>query len=279
MKKLILGIAFSLVGCATAGSHVPGVKSVTLEFKGRDGESVDTRYYSNSRLYTYENGQLVRDRTEAVDFTVNSRVIHEDSTKHIVHFISRTTRKDGTAVDLHDLAFPELNEQIDYVIRGNGEVLQAGHYPPQSLYFVPSLPIPDHPVSVGDTWTMSHAWISGKDGVPLRLDVVAILKDIVSCEGDKVCGDVEISGHVMLMATPNAPDARFVSRMWGRMLFSTARGDVIWSDVRSHEEMGTPDELLKVDSCMLSETKMTATYKTQFACEPGAKPVEKVPQL
>ena len=284
MKTIILSLVFgiALSGCATGGGGTStgpkeGMpKAIPLEFKGKAGETTQTRYFSNAHILTFEDGQLVRDRTEGVDFTVSSHVSEVLPAQKILKFEVKTIAKDGT-VDLHDLAFPELQEQIDYVIRSNGEVLQAGRLPPQSLFYVPAMPIPKGKVEVGDTWIMQHTWYSSKDGIPLSLEVVAILKGIVPCEGKGVCADIEISGHVTLVAQPVAMGSRFNSRLWGRLLFSLDRGDVLWSDMRSSEEMGIKGNHMKVNSCMVSEMKLAGDWRIKFACNPDDETVTKTP--
>src|SRR6185312_536216 len=151
LASRVIGLVFLLLaaGCATMKkSYYPMPKTVVLSFHGKPGAVSETRYYSNSRILSYEEQQLVRDRYEGVDFTVDTHVQDYSPQDGVLKFDVKTVRKDGTA-SLHDLAFPELDEQMDYVIRSNGDVLQAGLYPPQSLFYVPSMPIPDHPVAVG----------------------------------------------------------------------------------------------------------------------------------
>lgn len=258
--------------------HKSGAEPALIEFKGRPGERTETRYYSNARTKTYSDTQLLRDRQEAVDFTVESKTVDVNAPQKLIHFKTKTIRKDGSE-DLHELAFPEMGEEIDFLIRQNGEVLAAGNYAPQSLFFVPSLPIPKHPVKIGDTWDLEHTWFSAHEAIPLRLSVVAILKDLVDCEGGKTCADLEVSGNVRLVATPTQPGARFDSKVWGRMLFSLERGDIIWSEMRSEEEMLVKGDRTLVSSCMVSEMKLAADYKTKFECDPGPQAVEKVPSL
>ena len=265
-----------LVNCTTAAKHAPLPQALTLAFGGKTGETSETRYYSNARILTYQDQQLLRDRTEGVDFTISSHMTEFNAKENLLKFEVRTTRKDGT-VELHDLAFPELSEQIDYVIRSNGEVLQAGRYPPTSLFYVPAMPIPATPVQIGDTWTMDHIWYSAKEAIPLKLQVVGILKNIVTCEKTKVCADVEISGDVNLAVPPNAAGSVWVSRLWGRLLFSLERGDVVWSEMRSHEVMGVSGEKMDVRSCMVSEMKMNPEYKIKFECDPNQEAVTKTP--
>jgi hypothetical protein len=271
-----LGLLVNCAGLSHNSGDLP--QTVDLEFKGQSGETTFSRYYSNARILTFEQSQLVKDRQEAVDFLVRSRYSGYDSKSKVMQFAVKTMNKDGT-VDLHELAFPELGEQIDYVVRSNGEVLRAGGFPPHSIFYVPSMPIAGKPVHVGDTWTMSHTWLSGKDGIPLKLDVVGILKNIVTCEKNKVCADVEVSGDVTVMAMPTAKGVRFSSRLWGRLLFSVERGDVIWSEMRSREDSGIEGDMVSVSSCMVSEMKMSDKYHIPFVCDPKEQPVVSVPAL
>lgn len=278
-RCLSLGVVcLTLIHCSTMRQAKTG-EAVTLEFKGVAGTESDTRYYSNSRVLTYtESTQLLRDKTEAVDFTVNTKTTFYDPKTSVLKFQSKTVRKDGQ-VDLHDLAFPELKEQIDYIIVGKtAQVVQAGSYNPNGIFYVPSLPMPKGPVQVGDTWTMQHTWSSASENIPLTLDIVGILKGLVSCEG-KVCADVEISGGVELVNAPTKKDSGFKSRVWGRMLFSLDRGDVIWSEMRSTEEMNVVKERVVVSSCMVSEMKLAKDYRIKFACDPNEQAVTNVPKF
>ena len=148
---LVLITCLSIVHCTTLRKE----DAVTLELKGKPGDAYETRYYSNSRMMAYSEGQLLRDRTDAVDFTVRTEIKSYDPTTKLLKFKVKTVRKDGK-VPLHDLAFPELKQEIDYVVDGGtSAVLQAGTYDKQSLFFVPSIPMPKGPVSVGDTWTLN----------------------------------------------------------------------------------------------------------------------------
>jgi hypothetical protein len=283
-KGQLCAITALLAGCTSGrlktkqAEKVDSIKTVTIELKIKPDARFDTHYFSNSFIRNYSDQQLVREKHEAVDFTTLTTGVDYNSNLKLLRYKMRTTAKDGQ-VDLHELAFPEKNEEIEYVVRGNGKVIKAGPYAPDSLFFVPALPVPDHPVEVGDTWEMVHEWRSAREKIPLRLETVGVLKNIVKCEGDKVCADIEISGGVKLAIKPNAVGARFNSRIWGRMLFSLERGDVIWSEVRSEEEMGSGNDRVLIQSCMLSETKLGSSYKTDLNCEPGEVAVKSVPKL
>ena len=275
----IIFLAGSLAGtgCSTLRQSGGGNGPVSIRMGGKPGSASETRYYSTSRILTYADKQLLRDRTETVDFTVRTEIKSVDTKSDRITYKSRTVRKDG-AVALHDLAFPELNEELEYVIRSNAQVLQAGAFSPQSIFFVPSIPVPDQPVQVGDTWSMEHTWFSAREAIPLRLSITAILKDIVSCEGRRnACADLEISGSVGLVLTPTQRGSKFESKIWGRMLFSLVRGDVVWSQTRSREEMVTKSDRVLVSSCMISQLNLDA--KTVFGCHPVEEPITEVPKL
>lgn len=277
---LLLAITLPQVQCSTLKQSLKksSGKGVTIELKAKAGSLFDTRFYSHAFIRTYSDQQLIREKHEAVDFTIRTSVSEYNPVSKTMKYKVKTIVKDG-AVNLHELAFPEKFEELEYVVRSNGQVLQAGAYAPDSLFFVPSLPIPTGPVEVGDTWVLEHAWLSASDSIPLKLEIVGILKDLVSCEGGKQCADIEISGSVKLGVKPSTTGARFASRIWGRVLFSIERGDVIWSEVRSEEEMITQGEKVAITSCMVSETKSGTKYKTKLNCDPGSAPVAAVPQL
>lgn len=273
--SLSLTTFISLAACKSTGKAAsgPAPETVKIEFAGKAGSSFDTMYHSNSRVRKYAEGQITNDRTESIDFTVRTKTTGVKDGQ--ITSVVRTVEKDGTS-SLHDLAFPELNEEIEFVVKPSGEVVKAGKYLPQSIYFVPSLPTPGRPVAVGDTWTMEHTWYSAHEGIPLKLSVVGILKDIVRCEGG-YCADVEVNGGVNLALAPTVAGARFDSRVWGRVLFSLDRGDVIWSEMRSKEEMSIDKSRSLSESCMISRVKFGKVEK--LGCDPNEQPVAKVPSL
>jgi hypothetical protein len=273
---LILAAGFS-GGCSSVRKSSVEGKAMRIELKGAPGTSTETRYHSNANVKTFSDGQLLRDKQEIVDFTTVTKIKAFDPEDKVLRFTVRTTEKDG-AVELHDLAFPEKFEEIDYTVRTDGTVLKAGKYPPQSLFFVPSLPVPKNDVQVGDTWVMEHTWYSSRDAIPLRLEVVGILKGIIPCAGQS-CADIEVSGGVRLVNAATAESARFESRVWGRLLYSPDRGDIVWSEMRSQEEMAVGADKFTVLSCMVSESKLSAKYKTKLECVPAVTPVAKVPSL
>lgn len=283
VRSLVKGVltlitCSTLVHCTSLRKSTPD-EAVTLELKGQPGTSIETRYYSSARTLSYNENQLLRDRTESVDFAVITDIKSYDPQTKQLKFVARTVRKDGK-VALHDLAFPELREEIDFVVDGGtAKVIRAGGYSPLGIFYVPSMPLPKEPVKVGDTWVLEHVWYSANDNIPLKLDIVGILKNIVPCEGDKRCADIEISGNVSLVNAPTTIGSGFESKVWGRVLFGVERGEVIWSEMRSAERMNLPGERVEVSSCMISETKLGKGYRTKLECEPKEQPITSIPML
>ncbi len=275
-RTLFCFFAILITGCASGSKSLEGKQGpVTIVLKSQVGQENLTRYYSNSRIKSYDEKQLVRDRDEAVEFRVSERVTKIENGNPTV--VATTTFKDGT-VDLHDLAFPEKGEEIEYVFTPLGEVLKAGVYPADSVFFVPPFPIPKGPVSVGDTWTMDHGWVGLKNGIPLSVHLVGILKGLRKC-GKSECADVEISGNVEVIGI--APQkAQFTSTLWGRMLIALDRGTVVWSEVRSREKMIVKNERTDVLSCMTAELEQPKQWHLKGiaqACTPSEEPIGKIP--
>lgn len=283
-QVLAASVAALLIGCSSnrlkmeQAEKINPSKAVTIELKLNPGSQFDTHYLSNAYIRNYSDQQLTREKHEAVDFTTQTKALDYNPNLKLLRYSMKTVSKDGQ-VNLHELAFPEKNEEIEFIVRSNAQVIKAGKNPPDSLFFVPSLPVPDHPVEVGDTWEMIHEWRSAAEKIPLRLETVGILKGLVKCEGDKTCADIEISGGVKLAIKPDAVGAKFGSRIWGRMLFGLERGDIIWSEVRSEEEMGAGNDRVLIQSCMVSETKVSKDLKLKLNCEPGDIAIPGVPKL
>ncbi|MBX7231622.1 MAG: hypothetical protein K1X29_06005 [Bdellovibrionales bacterium] len=221
----------------------------SLQLKGVEGNSSLTRYYSNSRVQDYELDQLVRFHEEIVDFKVSETVTRQLAEKNKFNVLTSTVSKEGT-VDLHELAFPELGEEIEYTLDNRGLVFKAGDYPPESIFFVPQLPLPSSKVKVGDTWTFNHEWLSLKNGIPLVIELVTIFKNIYDCDLEH-CAELEISGDVRLMGVIQGK-SQFNGTVWGRVLMNVESGLVVWSEIRTQEKMIVEDHRTEVLSCLSS---------------------------
>ncbi len=220
--------------------------------KGRPGDVVETRYVSKSDSKNYHQGQITKEKEEVVEFTLVERVKAVDVVKDQITVESTSKDKDGI-VDLHDLAFPEVDEVIEYVYATDARVLKAGTYPEWSVFYVAPLPLPKNEVRVGDTWEMNDEWRSLKNGIPLQVSLVAILKELKKC-GPHTCAEIEISGDVGLVGAP--PDEiQFISEVKGMVTFNVDRGIPVASNIESNEDLRMANDQTVVKSTIESKVK------------------------
>ncbi len=241
-----------------------------------EGEVRKTRYFSSVRSTNYESDQMTRDKMEEVEFTVEARFRQVDLERGLIFFVSETIQKDGTA-SLHDLALPELGEVIEFVMTPGGQVRKAGNFPTYSLFYVPPVPLPQKPVSPGDTWELSHSWLSSGNLVPMELHVVGILKRFVDCGEFSPCAEIEMSGQVRLAdeveKSLNQP-VRFKSEIWGVLLYSVKLGELLWSEVQNKEDLVTAGSRMEARSCLVS--LLEGFQKRKISCEPTGEAVTKL---
>jgi hypothetical protein len=273
--SLLLGVFVSACTSSAPKSEspppTPARGAYDLRLRGHQGEKAVTVYHSDSAVEDYELNQKVRDHQEILDFVVSTEVLEARDSQLTIR--TQTLDKDG-AGSLHDYAFPEKDESIDFVYSSGAQVLRADPFPKSSIFYLPPVSLPEHDVKVGDTWTMDHAWISTNDGLPLRLSMVTIFKDVVNCGRFGHCADLEVSGQVDIANESVQKLLKFDSRIWGRMLFSLDRGDVVWSEVRSQDMFKAKENETRVLSCMVSRMQTPDAVTTdKVSCEPTIKMV------
>ena len=247
-------VAGLLVGCASRPIALKPLRdhdarSLSVLFSA--GKTFVQRYSHDSHIKTFENGDLVREKDGAVDFVVRS--VYSEIKPGAPHVAAQVTslEQDGS-MDLRELAFPQLNETMEFIFTAQGGILKAGSYDSNSLFFVPPISLPESPVKVGDTWTLRHSWLSPKAGIPLTMDVVTILKNFFKC-GDSECAELEISGRVSIPGLKKQK-VKFESRLRGTMLFSLAHGQTLWFAISSDESFRTGTNGADVESCLASVT-------------------------
>jgi len=278
MSKLALAIAAVMISACSSQkikSDYPEVKidksaAFDLRLKGKHGETGLTDYHSSSSVEDFEGGQKVRDHQEILDFLVSTQVTEARENQFTVR--TSTVEKDGSG-SLHDYAFPEPGEQIDFIYSIEGKVLKADPFPKQSIFFLPPISLPPNEVKIGDTWTMDHTWVSSNDGLPLNLNMVTIFKDVIPCGPFGRCAELEVSGQVEMANEKLQRLVDFDSKIWGRLWFSIDRGDVIWSEVRSQDVFKTKQTEMRVLSCMVSKMRSPSGEKIASDCEPTTKMV------
>jgi len=261
---LFFSLGLVLTGCtSTQGpsrdSLEPG-RQVDLRLRGEPGLVRVTKYYSHSYVRDYEMDQIIKEKDEIVDFDI-VETVKSRTEKGLLEVDTTAKNKDGI-VDLHDLAFPEEEEVIKYIYTPKGQVLSAGQYPKESIFYVPPMPLPSTEVEVGDTWEQTSQWVSLKNGIPLSVSVVGILKDLFKC-GEDICADIEISGQV---AVPGASQANisFSSEISGHVFYSVNRGISLWSEIRSTEDLRLENNRTFVKSCVVSQLKKPAGSQSLF---------------
>jgi hypothetical protein len=255
----VIAIFFLLsCGCSSASKKPSDVVVKPIELKepiylrmfSTVGRVEETRYHSASFIQTYEDTELRHEKNEVVDFTAVAETKEVDEKKSQIKVLLQTKDKDGF-IELEELAFPDIGDKIEMIYTSQAKVVKAGNKPSTSLFFVPPLSLPDTPVQVGDTWTMEHEWTGEKNGVPLHLDMVTVFKAAYPCANGDTCADLEVSGEVKVIGK-SQNDVILSSQLKGRMLFSTQKGTIVWSDVRSDEDFADKSTRIKVKSCLVS---------------------------
>jgi hypothetical protein len=294
---LICCLGFTLGGCAhgkafndkNAGILRPNADSlvavqvkdaVLIRLKAEIGRTEKVAYTHRSTSNSYEDGQLRHRKEDSLDFvsqaeTVKVEPTGENGAQTFTQTLS-VLKKDGN-VDLHDFAMPDLGEKLDVTANSMGHILKSGDYPPNSIFYVAPLSIPEKPVSIGDTWTMQASWLSLEEMVPYQLDMVSILKGFWSCGGSQapdICAEIEVSGDVGFQG-PLAQTLQFNSTWHGRIFFAIKAGTVVWSRVDSDERLVADKVRRDVDSCLeavLIEPKEEALQNLKGSrCEPVKK--------
>jgi hypothetical protein len=292
MRNIWIFSLLFVLGCAQlpkprATAVLPDQGPVELALKPQVGTGDLSKYRSRTVTKTYTGGEIVRKISESLDFSVQTKVTSVQPDLGRAVYQLATQEKEGYA-DLSDFAMPEPGESLDITLNTQGKVLKAGEMPPGSIYFVPPVSLPGESVKVGDTWPMTAEWISLKSGIPLRMEIVSIFKAMRDCGASGRCAEIEISGDVSIVGAPNNTVAsrevvkkkvedlkmRFRSELKGRLLFSLDKGLVLYSVVRSDENLSGDKDSVQIASCMLSYVHEPADWRIAGAldvCDPAAE--------
>lgn len=278
---IVLFAVSSLFGCSSAQKLEPGgqklpeasVKGpVSLRLNAKKGNVESIRYRYNSVSESFEEGAIRLRQEQGVEFVTKIETVQSDENK-ILQFVT-TTEKSGD-VDLRTMAMPELNERLELGMTRNGQVLMAGSYPKQSIFYVPQVSLPDDKVEIGDTWDMEATWVTLDEGVPFITEMVSILKGFVKC-GNENCADIEMSGEVRLQGT--LPIA-FKNEWKGRMLFALESGVPVWSHMASRADYAAEAVQRVETSCLetVMEEPQALDAKMNPVCKSSVKPETPAP--
>ena len=224
---------------------------VLLRLKAELGRLEKVAYTHRSLAKAYEETELRHEKEEGLDFISQAETLKvgEPDSKAISVFTQslKVVKKDGVG-DLHDFAMPEVDEKLEVTADSTGKILKSGDYPPNSVFYVSPISLPEKPVSVGDTWTMDASWLSLEEMVPYQLQMVSILKGFWKC-GDDTCAEIEISGDVGFQG-PLKTAMDFKSTWRGRIYFALKAGTVVWSRTDSAERLLADRVRRDVQSCL-----------------------------
>jgi hypothetical protein len=270
----ILLVMIVSLSCATKGvnpNSEPSVKAeplkypVILVFRGEKGREEFNVNCSLSVTEASENSDILRKRYENLDFktkTVTKKILQNGD---LIQDIS-TIQRDGPG-SLHDLAYPEEGETIEMEIDSFGNVVKAGNYPKNSLFYLPSIPLPTHPVKLNEEWISTSHWQSDTTGIALTVSLKLKVIGEKPC-GEHICANVDVTGDV-LAPQPKSSKQRFKHHITGRFLFDVKSGLVPWSEFGSDEQLLGEGAKLAVHSKLRSELVQPPGYRTINHEEPG----------
>ncbi len=270
VKILVACLAAVMCACAGGPRLLEIEGPIDLKIHGEVGYQDLAKIRSHSYERVFERGQLTQEKEEVVDFAVETKTERVDENGHLYQQIT-VVEKNGNA-DLHSMAYPELGETLDVVLSPTSRVLRSGSHPRDSIFYLPPIPLPEQPVAVGETWKNEWKWVSSSR-VPLRLEMVGILKGIYRCRrGDQSqCALIEVSGDVGL-DTSDTTNLSLKSQVSGYIYFSLASGGVIWSEIHNQESLvSMSGGRVDIDSCLESILVLPENDKWMYAEKPTCR--------
>ncbi len=267
-KKSVLLILLVLASC----SHNPFKKneSISIKLKGLEGYEEKYTVFSQTLVENIKDDQLMNQKIEVVDFDLFNKTTKVNDSG--IHISSTTTRKEGS-MQLHDMAYPELNERIDFVYNQEGEVLKAGSFLKNSLFFLPPIPLPKKAIRVGDHWDYEGRWTAPSLQGTMKIKLQMELKKILPCFSNEKCVGVQWTGIV----NPDQGqkfNLPVESVIQGYALYRPLTGSQLWSYTRNIESFSLQNLKLRVSSCVQSILKSDTSGLNSFVkkdpyCDPS----------
>lgn len=261
------------VGCTTGSLKSNGGSTGSAQFKleviPKIGRSEVTQYHSRAVSRIYKENTLHKKSKGDLDFQVKTTIKTVDPMANRIQMAVQSQNKSGEG-ELHEYAIPEIGEVLELTINEHAEVLKAGDYPSDSIFYLPTIALPKREVEVGDSWEIKVKWVTETQKIPLRMELVSIFKELRKCDGEP-CALIELDGEVRLDATKQ-DDLDLKSQMRGYLYFSLQTGSVIWSHIRSDQEFKVGHILNKFKSCLVSYVidpeKRAMNKRINPFCEP-----------
>lgn len=192
--SLCLVISFSIVGCT------PKIKfPIELALVTKEGvrEQTDVGFKSINKIY--KDGEIHSESHSSVEFKLETEILTVKPDGKVV-MLQVTSKKDGL-FDLNRLGFPEVGEELKIETDKRGHILDVTGYPPDSLFYIPSLVFPEKKLSPGDQWKESFKWRDFTIPFPLITEVNFKLVGAKKYKRHNVL-KIEISGSTKF-AQPN----------------------------------------------------------------------------
>jgi hypothetical protein len=170
------------------------------------------------------------------------------------------------------MAYPELNENIEFVFNRFGNVLKAGEYPKNSLFYIPPLPLPQKSVSVGDSWKYEGEWSSASLQGAMKTKLTMTLTKIVDCFKNEKCVGVEWHGTVQPISQGVTLPVQVEIK--GYTFYRPKTGSQLWAYMRNIESLQIQNLKLTVSSCVQSILKSDTSGLNPFVkkepyCDPS----------
>lgn len=264
---VLLSLGIGLISCSVSQKET--LRPISMNLDGIQGHKDIYSIHSQTLVENTSPDKLLHQKIEMVEFDVQTEIAKVDSKNSTIAVDTKTIKKEGS-LSLHDMAYPELDETIQFVFDKQGRVLHAGRHQPGTIFFVSPLPLPDRPVKVGDTWTYETDWVAQGSGLPMKLQLVMILKKTVRCFGDEYCAEVEWSGKTY----PEEVKMPIESRISGYTFYRPKTGSQIWTWSRNEEQLELQGVKMKVSTCIQSILKSEKSKLNPFAgrapiCDPA----------
>jgi len=237
---------------------------VDLKIKPEKGQKEVTTNCSHVVTETYEDKSVLHQRIEDLDFKVKT-VTREILPNGNIVQDNETIQRDGPG-SLRDLAYPELGEVLQVELSPKGQVQRAGNYPKDSIFYLPSIPLPDHAVREGEEWVSKNTWRAPNAPVSLLVELKLKAVGKKQC-GEHTCVNVLVSGEVHFPVTKEIKTT-FSHTITGRFLFDQEKGLVPWSEFASLEQVQGKEVQAVVHSKLRSELVEPRGYRTPNREEP-----------
>jgi len=266
-----------ILGCVGPGpkstGYTPG-QAVKLRLVPSLYYEETTQYHSRAVNRIFQGGTLQKKSNDDLDFQVKTTITKVDPIERRIALRVESLSKSGDG-DLREFAIPEIGERLELILSDRAEVIQAGEYPKDSIFYLPTISLPKGEVSIGDSWVLNSTWVTAQQNIPLKMEMVSILKKIEPCDKEH-CALVEIDGEVTLKE-PHPKELGLQSRIRGYLQFSLESGSVVWSFVQSNQTFTVGSIVNKYESCLVSYVtkprRPNLAAKVSPYCDPE-KPIE-----